>query len=127
MMHSVYKHFYTFMRFNFVGVVATICYFCIGLVLNHFLVIDTFSVHLIAFSASIVVSYLGHAYFTFAAAGRKALWRFAITTAFLLSITSILSAILENAGAAASMNVLAVTIAYPIGSFILHSLWTFRR
>lgn len=114
------------LRFNLVGWAATGAYFGIGLALGLKVNAEPMAVHLIAFSVSIVVSFVGHSYFTFRRYGARYILRFAVTTLLLFLVSSAVTYFLtESYGVSSALTVTVVTIGYPILSFILHAAWTF--
>lgn len=114
------------LRFNLVGWAATGAYLGIGLALGLQANADPMTVHLIAFPVSIVVSFLGHAYFTFRRSGVHYIFRFAATTLVLFLVSSAVTYLLtESYEASSALTVTVVTFGYPILSFILHAAWTF--
>lgn len=120
--------FLTILRFNIVGVLATALYFALGLSLSGATDYSSLTVHVIASLISIAVSYLGHSYFTFQATGPRYVIRFAIITAVMFLASTALTFILAEVLAIKQFwTVTTVAIAYPICSFLLHNLWTFKK
>lgn len=117
---------YLLLRFNLVGWVATGAYLGIGLALGLQTNADPMAVHLIAFFVSVVVSFVGHAHFTFRRAGARYIFRFTATTLVLFLVSSSVTQLLaEIYGVSSALTVAVVTIGYPILSFVLHAAWTF--
>ena len=115
-------------RFGVVGVAATATYFCTGFGLSHFSTFSALQIHLSAFVVSVVVSYVGHAYFTFGVSGKKPMLRFAGITGILFGASSLLTVILTELFAVSRFwNVVVITITYPVCSFLLHRFWTFKK
>lgn len=121
------QRLFLFLRFNVVGIAATVTYFFAGIALGRLAGLSDVVVHVCAFILSIVVSYFGHARFVFRRTGPIYALRFAITTAVLFAASTGLTYILSTV---ASVNgdhiVLLITGIYPLASFISHSAWTFR-
>jgi putative flippase GtrA len=116
-------------RFSVVGIAATLTY--LGLVNGLAAPIgtlSTFEAHLIGLSTGIVVSYLGHHAYTFRRKGRHGFyfWRFVAITAILFVAASAIAYAGDRwLGLPALVISLVVTVLYPAGSYLLHTLWTF--
>ena len=116
-----------FVRFNIVGILATVSYFASGMGLGASTDMSPLTIHLLAFFVSIVVSYLGHAYFTFKRSGPRYLLRFAVITGVLFAASTALTVVMADMFHLSELwTVTVVTIAYPVFSFLLHTLWTFK-
>lgn len=118
-------------RFGMVGVFATLTY--LGIV-NLLAVpvgpLSPFHAHLVALSSSIGVSYAGHHAFTFARKGRHGFYarRFACITAALFVLTSAVAFACDRyLHLSAALISVLVTMLYPGGSYLAHSLWTFAE
>lgn len=119
---------FQFVRFNIVGILATACYFCVGMALELLSDLTPVQVHLCAFGVSIVLSYLGHSRFTFGVSGRRYLIRFIVITAILFGSSTLLTRLLSDNEAVPQILIVGiVTVAYTVASFLLHSLWTFTE
>lgn len=116
-------------RFGIVGVVATLTYLGLNIVVLRGLV-ETWPDlgNALSQAISIGVSYLGHKLFTFrsGAAHARDLPRFLAATAVAVAISSLLFRLALGSGASVVQASLAVALAYPAISFVLHNLWTFR-
>lgn len=117
-----------FGKFNIVGLLATGSYFVAGMALAYALTLSALSVHLIAFAVSLAVSYCGHTWFTFGVSGTRYLMRFAIVTGLLFVASTGLTVGLARIFALPNTwLVVIVTVTYPVLSFVIHSLWTFKK
>lgn len=117
-----------FARFNIVGILATGSYFLIGMVLSASTELGPLPIHLAAFLISVVVSYLGHAYFTFNLSGMRYVIRFVSITILLFAASTILTVVMSETFKLSELwTVTAVTVTYPLLSFLLHAFWTFRE
>jgi len=115
------------LRFVLVGLISTGTYFVLteGLVLTG-QPIDI--AHLIGYPVSLVVSYIGRKVFTFGVRGqhRRSGPRFLIATAILAATQWGLIQALKSAGLGSTSIVVISAVYYPVASFFLHTLWTFR-
>lgn len=119
---------FQFVRFNIVGILATGCYFCMGMALNFLTSLAPVQVHLCAFGVSIFLSYLGHSRYTFGVKGRRYVIRFFVITAMLLGLSTVLTRILSGSGVVPQVLIVGiVTVAYTVVSFFLHNVWTFAE
>ena len=119
---------WTVMRFGLVGAAATLTYLVCSIILLGSGIAPV-TVNLIAFAVSLTLSYLGQYYFTYRAANAHARLslRYAIATLVLIAICSILHRGLLQLALDPRLASLAVTIAYPLLSFILNHGWAYRR
>jgi putative flippase GtrA len=119
---------WTVMRFGIVGAAATLTYLACSMVLLGAGVAPV-KVNLIAFAVSLTLSYLGQYYFTYRAANAHARLslRYALATLALIAICSILHRGLLQLAVDPRLASLAVTITYPLLSFILNHGWAYRR
>jgi putative flippase GtrA len=118
-------------RFGLVGIAATLTYLgIVNLVAVPIGPLSPFAAHLIGLSCSIVLSYAGHHAFTFARKGRHGVyaWRFAVITAALFMLTSAIAYACDRFLhlPAVFISVL-ITVLYPCGSYLSHTLWTFAE
>lgn len=117
-----------FARFNMVGILATGSYFLVGMLLSVSTELEPLPIHLTAFLFSVAVSYLGHAYFTFNLSGKRYVIRFALITMLLFAASTVLTVVMSEIFKLGELwTVTAVTVTYPLTSFLLHTLWTFRK
>lgn len=119
--------FLLFVRFNIVGIAATLSYFITGISISSSMLLPT-AVHQIAFAISIVISYFGHALFTFNNFHFSSLIRFC-TSSILLYFASyfLIKALVIFFHASSSISVSVITLVYPALSFVLHKYWSFSR
>lgn len=83
----------------------------------------------VAMLVSILVSYLGHYFFTFAVAGahhRSRLPRFLLVSLALAAAHTGLAHVLTRLGASAAVISISICISYPFFSFMLNRQWVFR-
>lgn len=116
-------------RFGIVGVSATLSYLLITGGLEYFTALPSALINVIGLAGSLALSYAGHYYFTFEASsghGRKGPLFLAVTVVIVLGAMALQHAIQLMAGSP-YFSYLAVTIYYPVASFVLHNLVTFRR
>ena len=116
------------LRFGMVGVMATLVYFAVSLVLLDFGLVPRVT-NLVAFAVGTVASYLGHYFFTYRADDShfKLGGRFAAVTAGLALLCVALHQVALWLGAGPRGAVLFVTVAYPPLSFALNHFWAFAR
>ena len=115
-------------RFLGVGMAATGTYLCSATILNVFTRLAPVTVTAIALAISVILSYIGHHRFTFRLAGNHAacFTRFLVVSAILYGTSSGLVYVsVEQLRIPVIYTVIMVTVLYPVGSFFLHSLWTF--
>jgi putative flippase GtrA len=114
-------------RFVLVGLVGTGTYFALtmGLVLAGQPIEIA---HIAGYAVSIVVSYLGQKIVTFGIRGqhRRSGFRFLLATAGIAAVQYGLILVLARYGLDARMAVVVSTFYYPVASFLVHTLWTFR-
>lgn len=115
-------------RFGLVGVVATLTYLGLSLLLLDWGLLPQL-VNLIAFLASIATSYLGHYFFTYRASGSHARLssRFVTVNIALSLLCSLLHQVVLWIGASAQLSALVVAVVYPLLSFLLNHFWAFSR
>lgn len=82
---------------------------------------------IIAVTASSIVSYLGHHYFTFSADGNHAQYvpRFAVQVTISYSVSAFIVYVVSRDNLSYLLLVLIVWIALPIINFLTMQLWTF--
>jgi putative flippase GtrA len=118
-------------RFGLVGIAATLTYLgIVNLVAVPVGPLSPFMAHLIGLSSSIVLSYAGHHAFTFARKGRHGVYfrRFAVITAALFILTSALAYACDRfLHLPATIISGLITVLYPCGSYLAHTLWTFAE
>lgn len=119
---------FLFIRFNIIGILATGAYFFSGMALGYYTGLSPLYVHFKAFAISIIISYLGHAYFTFGISGPRYVIRFVVITGLLFCASTVLTAVLSHVFSVQEFwLILIVTAVYPVFSFLLHSIWTFKK
>jgi putative flippase GtrA len=118
-------------RFSLVGAAATATYLVVAnLVAMPLGPLSPFVAHLAGLGCSVLVSYGGHHAFTFRRVGAHVHYarRFAVITAILVTLTSLFAFVCDRAlGLPAIAISVMVTVLYPAGSYVLHSLWTFAE
>ena len=115
-------------RFSIVGGLATVVYLAAALIAVELLSMSPMIGALAGFSASFVVSYIGHFHFTFAAPGRYRdyVLRFAVSSlaSFLISTLAMWSAtkwfMIDY-----RIALVAIAIIIPICSYLLNRFWVF--
>lgn len=121
------KTLFQVIRFGVVGVIATTTYFLMGQGLNYTTTLNALQIHVVAFAVSIIISYLGHAHFTFGISGRQPMIRFVVISVVLFCASSGLTVMLsDRLGISNAWIVTVITIVYPVCSFLLHRFWTFK-
>lgn len=116
------------LRFGMVGGAASLTYLASSIVLLE-LGMAPLAVNLAAFAISLALSYLGQYYFTYRAAGahRMLSRRYAISTAILIAVCTGLHWALLRLSLDPRLASLAVTLTYPLLSFLLNHGWVFGR
>ena len=116
------------LRFGMVGAAASLTYLIssIGLLGLGFAPI---AVNLAAFAISISLSYLGQYYFTYRAADahRVLSARYGVSTAVLIAACTALHCGLLRLSLDPRLASLAVTVVYPVLSFLLNHGWVYGR
>lgn len=116
------------LRFGMVGAAASLTYLIssIGLLGLGFAPI---AVNLAAFAISLTLSYLGQYYFTYRAAGahRMLSARYGVSTAMLIAVCTALHWGLLRLSLDPRLASLAVTVTYPVLSFLLNHGWVYSR
>jgi putative flippase GtrA len=116
-------------RFGLVGIASTITYLgIVNLLAIPVGPLSAFEAHLIGLSSSIGLSYVGHHAFTYARKGGHGVYfrRFAVITAALFILTSALAYACDRfLHLPAAIISGLVTVLYPCGSYLGHTLWTF--
>lgn len=116
------------LRFLIVGLAGTALYalLAFGLI---WIAAPLFLSHAIASVISLIASYFGHKSFTFQIAGDHARRgpRFILATVMLVTAQSGLVLLLDRFGLDPNLTIAASTLFYPPSSYLLHTLWTFRR
>lgn len=116
------------LRFGLVGIAATAAYLGLGLLLIETGFLPLVIGNALAFTAAVLVSYLGHHRFTFRADGEHGFHfpRFvAITVTLFLASNMLLLAAVERFALRPVVGMLLVAVLYPLASFALHNAWTF--
>lgn len=116
-------------RFAIVGVTATLSYLLIAAGIEYFTPLPSALINAIGLAGSLLLSYAGHYYFTFEASsghGRKGPLFVVVTGVIVLGAMALQQGIQLAAGSP-YISYLAVTVYYPVTSFVLHNLVTFRR
>ena len=114
-------------RFVLVGLVGTGTYFALTMALV--LAGQPIEIaHIAGYAVSIVVSYLGQKIVTFGIRGqhRRSGARFLFATACIAAVQYGLIFVLAHQGVDGRMVVVLSTLYYPVASFTVHTLWTFR-
>lgn len=116
------------LRFGVVGVSATLVYYLTALASVQ-AGLGTEAAHFVAFAVSIVFSYIGQKIFTFRVKGehKRSVSRFVLATAVIAGIQFLLLLWLKALAVPTAVLFAISSVYYPIASFIIHSLWTFRR
>jgi putative flippase GtrA len=116
-------------RFGVVGVVATASYYLMMLLFMNLLRAPLPQTHAMATILSLLVSYIGHHSVTFEAEGRHPYYfrRFCISSVALFCLSSTFlwgatTALMISSETAVGM----VALGYPVASFALHRIWSFR-
>ncbi len=117
------------LRFLFVGALATVVYFVFGLLFVQVLCLPLLFGNALAFALGFIVSYLGHTFFTFEAKDKHArmLPRFAATQAFGLLLNSALVWLIVRLGAAYELAMLVATALVPVAVYLICKYWVFRK
>lgn len=119
------------LRFGLVGIAATAAYFMTSLTLVYAgFRIDPTTASVGAFALSILVSYFGHNHFSFRVGGRHMVYlpRFLSVSLILMCLSSGATYALDRfAGMPAYAITTAITVSYPVLSFILSRWVTFRQ
>jgi putative flippase GtrA len=114
-------------RFVLVGIAGTLIYAvcAYGMLFSN---LSVLTAHIIAYGVSLLASYIGHKIFTFGIRGdnRRNLFRFVTATAVIALVQLGLVAGLEHARIDPKLTLLISTFYYPLASFLVHNLWTFR-
>jgi putative flippase GtrA len=115
-------------RFGLVGVVATLTYLGLSLLLLDWGLMPQL-VNLIAFLAGTVTSYLGHYFFTYRASGSHVRLgaRFVAVTIVQALLCGLLHQLVLWIGASAQLSALVMAVVYPLLSFLLNHFWAFSR
>lgn len=116
-------------RFGLVGGLATLIHAGVSVAALRWGQFPPLGANAAGFCVAFVVSFCGHAYFTFGArptAGRAARFTAVALTSAMLSSGLVLAA---QAWTALRPDIYLPLVALftPVSNFILHSLWTFRR
>lgn len=114
-------------RFVLVGLISTATYF--GLTMGLVYAGQPVEIaHIVGYGVSIVVSYLGQKIVTFGIRGqhRRSGARFLVATGGLAATQYGLILALAHSGVDARLVVIFSTLYYPVASFAVHTLWTFR-
>lgn len=120
--------FLLFVRFNIVGIIATLSYFITGIAISSSSKLPPIATHQIAFAISIVISYFGHALFTFNNFHFSSLIRFFVSSTLLYFASYFLiKALVIFFDASSSFSISVITLVYPALSFVLHKYWSFSR
>ena len=116
------------LRFGMVGTAASLTYLISSIVLLG-LGMAPVAVNLAAFAFSLALSYLGQYYFTYRTAGthRMLSVRYAASTAILIALCTALHWGLLQVSFDPRLASLAVTLTYPVLSFLLNHGWVYSR
>lgn len=115
-------------RFGLVGIAATLTYLILAMAMLHMGMLSQLA-NLLAFSLSLLASYVGHYYFTFRSGEphRITSTRFGLSTLGLVALSSALHQALLWSGLAPGSAAVAVALIYPPASFLLNFFWAFAR
>lgn len=115
-------------RFALAGGAGTALYFVTALLAER-ATGAVFAAHAIAYVVSVSFSYLAQKIFTFGVRGqhRRMGARFAIATAAISVGQLGVVALLNAAHATPTIVFLGGALFYPLASYLIHSLWTFRE
>lgn len=114
-------------RFGLVGLLGTLLYAGLAFGLEH-AGLPVLWAHIIASAISLIASYMGQKIFTFGVRSqhREMGPRFALATAGLVTVQSVLVFGLSRAAVDPQLVLTASTVFYPPSSFLIHTFWTFR-
>jgi putative flippase GtrA len=119
------------LRYGMVGISTAALYFVlINLCAKPIGWLSPFAANVLALTISVSASYLGHHAFTFRKSGQHQLYmrRFGIVTAGIFVIVSVLAWVGDEVFHLPALAIsIMVSLAYPVLSYILHSLWTFAE
>jgi len=117
------------LRFGVVGIAATLGYLAIAAGLEYLTDLPAPLINAIGLGASLLLSYVGHYYFTFAARSSHVEkgTLFALTTVAIVASAMAVQWLVQQASTSPYASYLAVTLWYPLASFVGHNLVTFRR
>lgn len=116
-------------RFGIVGISATLSYLLITGGLEYVTALPPALINLVGLAGSLLLSYAGHYYFTFEATtghGRKGPLFLGVTALIVLGSMAV-QHLVELLAGSPYVSYLAVTVYYPVASFVLHNLVTFRK
>jgi putative flippase GtrA len=115
------------LRFGSVGVVATATYAVLALLLETFTALSPVVAHAVAYGMAIPVSFYGQRTWTFRHKGRvsAAFWRFLLTNAVALALTSTVVAQVDRLGWPSGIGTGFTVLAVPAISFAMMKIWVF--
>lgn len=118
-------------RFAAVGIVTTALYFAITAGLGGARVgLEPITASTIGFIVSIAASYVGHHRFTFRADGQHGWYlpRFLFVMLSLFALSTLAMAVCRHVLELDHLTVSAgISVAFPVASYLLNWLWTFRH
>jgi putative flippase GtrA len=117
-------------RFAGVGIIATLTYCGVALLLSNRLVgVPMAWASLAGFAVSLLVSYLGHANFTFRVDkglhGRFGPRFMAVSVGLAMACSLLAQLIVSRFGVSELYVTAFIAVLYPGASFLLHSVWSF--
>ncbi len=117
------------LRFGTVGVLSTAVYLVVSFALESMTEGLSAGINLIALLSGLLASYFGHYYLTYRRCGAHAFYsrRFALVTVILMTSAMLLQSVLIMFSLSPYVSYLAISVYYPLMSFVLHHYWTFRR
>lgn len=116
-------------RFGFIGGLATATYFCLGLLFAACLPLPLLVNNALAYIISFAVSYLGQSLWTFQAAENHAVMlpKFALAQLAGLLMNSIIIRYCLQAGIAYFLSMLLASATVPILVYLICKYWVFRQ
>ena len=117
-------------RFAVVGGIATSMFILTQYVLLGLLHMSIITGTTLSFAVSLAASYFGHHAITFRRSGAHFHYgsRFVIVTALMLVISNLLAYVMVSIeGSNYLWSSLLIALVYPVGSFVLQSLWVFAE
>lgn len=114
-------------RFGIIGLLATVCYFLLGLLFVRLLALPVLLGNALAYILSFIVSYLGQAFWTFQANARHGalLPKYAVAQLIGLGINSLLIEICVKIGLNYEASMVFAIILVPFAVYLLCKYWVF--
>ncbi len=117
-------------RFGLVGGLATLTHVLVAITVRALFQAPPQAANLVGFAAAVVLSYLGHARFTFGVdtqSGAQA-WRFVMLSGLSLLLSSgAVWMITDRLGYPFPLAMAAVTVLVPVGSYVAMRFWVFAE